>query len=255
MIFITIILFIGLAVFLAWYLLSKDKGSREPASMLWAALGFGALGIVPAIVIETLLLPGDTMGTSGMAIGGLLLIALVIGVVEEVCKFLPLALFLYKKRYFNEYTDGILYFGLAGLGFGLPENIMYTFSYGGGVGVLRLILMPFFHAATTAFVGYFLARAKVTGRSPLTAGWSLLGVILLHAMYDFGLMAGIGVLVVLSLVITVGLTAALFALAIVAKRRDQELGLSVVGNNTFCRTCGTPNPKHLLYCQRCGRRA
>lgn len=255
MIFITIILFIGLAVFLAWYLLSKDKGSREPASMLWAALGFGALGVVPAVFIESLLMPGDTLETRGMAIGGILLMSLLIGFVEEVCKFLPLALFIYKKHYFNEYTDGILYFALAGLGFGLPENIMYTLMYGGSTGALRLVLMPFFHAATTAFVGYFLARAKLTGKSPLTVIWPLMAMILLHAMYDFGLMTGLALLIIVSLVITVGLTAALFAMAVIAKRRDQELGLSVVGSNTFCRTCGTPNPKHLLYCQRCGRRA
>jgi predicted amidophosphoribosyltransferase len=36
---------------------------------------------------------------------------------------------------------------------------------------------------------------------------------------------------------------------------DQESGLSAVGHNTFCRSCGQPNPKHNLYCTRCGQYA
>lgn len=252
---IAILMLLGLTWFLTWYLLSKDKGEREPTGALWAALGFGALGLIPSGILELQLLPEDDLLHATLSTGQILLVALAVGIIEEVCKYLPLALFLWKKRYFNEHTDGILYFALAGLGFGLPENILYTLSFGGETGIARVILTPFFHAATTACVGYALIQAKLHGRR-FWASLPMLGaMILAHGLYDFGLLSRQGLFALASLVITGGLTATIFTLGTVAKSRDQELGLSVVGVNTFCRSCGAPNPKKLLYCSRCGRRA
>lgn len=249
------LLFLGLTGFLAWYLLSKDKGEREPASILWAALGFGALGLIPAGFLETALLPNNLIEAHTLSVGAILLSALAVGIIEEVVKFVPLALFIYRKRYFNEHTDGILYFALAGVGFGLPENILYSVSYGSGVGVARAIITPFFHAAMTAYVGFYLVRAKLSGKKPSMVWLPLLTMIGIHGIYDFGLFQGSPLLVLLSLLIAAALTATLFVLGAVAKRKDQEIGLSVVGNNAFCRSCGFPNSKKLLYCQHCGQRA
>ena len=253
MILISVLLFIGLSIFLVWYLLSKDRGEREPASGLWAALGFGLLAAVIASFAEAGFVKDDTL--KGGLSGAMVLAALGIGIVEEAAKFVPLALFIYKKRYFNENTDGILYFALAGIGLGLPENILYTLGFGPKAGILRLIMTPFFHAATVAIPGYYLARNKVNRRPFKYVIFALLGVMLLHAVYDFGLASGISLLVLMSFVVTIGLSVALFVLATVAKREDQEVGLSVVGTNTYCRSCAYPNPKHKLYCEKCGKRA
>lgn len=254
MILIDILLFIGLGVFLTWYLLSKDKGEREPATALWAAFGFGALGMIPAVILEAIFVP-DIAELKQLSLIMLVGMSLLIGVIEEVSKFLPLALFIYKKRYFNEYTDGILYFALAGLGFGLPENIFYTLQFGGAVGLGRIIFTPFFHAATTAIVGYALIRAKLGGKG-FAASLPTLGLmVLVHGLYDFGLLSGRSYLVVISLAVTAVVSTVLFLLISRAKRLDQQSGLSVVGTNTFCRSCGAQNPEHLLYCTKCGRRA
>ena len=253
--FITILLFIGLACFLSWYILKKDRGEREPASMLWAALGFGLLALVPAALLEALFIPHDIEKLSQLPVPSLFFSAMAVGVIEEVCKFVPLAFFVFKKRYFNEYTDGILYFALAGLGFGLPENILYTLQGGAATGFVRLLMTPFFHAATTAYIGYYLAKAKVTGQG-MQRTWVALGaMIVVHGLYDFFLLSGREILVLLGMATSVGLTAILFVMASKAKQDDQRIGLSVVGTNAFCRSCGNPNPKGLLYCQRCGNRA
>ena len=51
--FVLIQLFIAAGVLLLLYLLSKDRGSKEPRSMLWAALGFGLLAIPIAMFFES----------------------------------------------------------------------------------------------------------------------------------------------------------------------------------------------------------
>jgi hypothetical protein len=59
----------------------------------------------------------------------------------------------------------------------------------------------------------------------------------------------------LSIMITIALGVGLFLLFLHARTLDQAKGLSVVGHNAFCRSCGQPNPDHSLYCSSCGKRA
>lgn len=255
-IFFLVLSFIALAGGLAWYLLSHDKGEREPIGALWMASGSGVLGAIAAAFIENVVLPADTVSTSVEHVTGQVFLGMMgVGVIEELCKFLPVALFLYRKRYFNEHTDGIIYFALAGLGFGLPENILYTIGFGTRTGILRLVAMPFFHVATTVFVGFFLTRVKLDRRPKWTVVAALAGAMIVHGVYDTGVASGRPILIVLSLMIAAGLTAMLFVLMACAQDLDRKQGLSAVGNNAFCRSCGYPNPDHKLYCQRCGQRA
>jgi|JI6StandDraft_1071083.scaffolds.fasta_scaffold02392_15 RsiW-degrading membrane proteinase PrsW (M82 family) len=252
---LVVYMFVGLAWGLAYYLLEKDKGEREPTGALWAAFGFGALALIPTGILEYFFTSDSLLEAAHtMPQGMIFREAMLVGIIEEACKFLPLAVFIYKKRYFNEHTDGIIYFALAGLGFGLPENIMYTLSYGGEA-LGRLVLTPFFHAATTAFVGYYLIRCKVRKRPLFTVAVALAAMMILHGLYDFGLMSGVSAYAIGSLAITISLSVFIFAVSGHAKTRDQKMGLSVVGHNVFCRSCGFPNPKRHLYCTRCGRHA
>ena len=193
---------------------------------------------------------------AGLSIG-MLATFLGVGIIEECCKFIPLALILWRKAYFNEHTDGIIFFALAGLGFGLPENIMYTATYGAGAGWMRLILTPFFHAATTAMAGYFLAKSKVEHRSLWLPVVALAGVAVLHGLYDAGMVSGNLLFVMASLMITAGMTAMLFVLFMRAGELDADQGLlpaPAVGP-AFCRHCGQPNPNHTVHCTHCGQYA
>lgn len=252
--FIILLVFLAITAGMAWYLLAQDHGEKEPIGVLWLAMGFGVVGGVAAGVLEAFLLPLSSL-QPGAPAGTMMLAFLGVGIIEEACKFLPLAFFLYPKRYFNEHTDGVIYFALAGLGFGLPENILYTMAYGAKVGMGRIILTPIFHAATTGMVGYFLAKGKL-GKQPLTkAGLALAGAMVLHGVYDFGLTYGNPFLIVVSLMITLSVSVGLFLFYMRATERDQATGRSVVGHNAFCRACGQPNPSHSLYCSHCGQRA
>lgn len=254
LLFIILIAFIIVAAGLAWYFVYTDRGAKEPIGALWVAFGLGFLGAIAATVIEGFVI-GEHDLTSSQSIQNALLVALAIGVIEEACKFLPVTLFIYRKPYFNEHTDGVVYFALAGLGFGLPENILYTVQYGATTGVGRLLMTPLFHAATTGIIGYFLIKRKLHTGSTLAVVVSMFAVMLLHALYDFGLTSGITLYIMMSVLIALGLSASLFIVYWRAKMLDERMGLSSVGHNSFCRSCGKPNANHNLYCTSCGQRA
>lgn len=256
---ITLLLFIGLTLYLLRYMLSNDRGAHEPVTVLWGAFGFGVLAIIPAALCEYYLVPrGVVDATTGAVVPSMPTLfygALMIGVIEELWKYLPLALFIYHKSYFNEHTDGILYFALAGVGFGLPENILYTLQFGTEIGILRLLLTPFMHASMTAIAGYCLIRVKIDQKSKMLAVAGVLLSIGIHTIYNYGLVSRAIIPVLISLSISVSLTVLIFRLTKKARQQDQAAGLSVIGINNYCRLCGTPNPKHYLYCSQCGGHA
>ncbi len=254
LLFLNLLLFIGLSAGLVWYLLSNDRGEKEPVDALWVAVALGVTGALLAGFIESKVIQPDNLHPL-MPHNTIFTTAMMVGFIEEFCKFVPLAIFIYKKRYFNEYTDGVIYFALAGLAFGLPENILYTLQYGTDAGFLRLALTPFFHAAATATVGYFLIKYKLSGKSPFKVIIPLILISALHGFYDFALSTGTSVYIMLAIGTTLCLSAGLFAIYLKANNRDQELGLSTVGHNTFCRSCGHPNPHKNLYCSHCGKNA
>lgn len=249
--FTILLAFILIVAAIIWFFLSHDRGAKEPVGALWAAGGFGVLAVIAASILNGFLPLDEAMRSKDL---GLLLYGFLgVGIIEEAVKFLPLALFIYKKRYFNEHTDGIIYFACAGLAFGLLENIMYTVQQGAQTGLLRIIMVPFFHAATTGIVGYYLARAKVEGKSRATALPALMTLMLIHGLYNFGLVSGVALFLVVSAALTALLSVGLFLFYMRANEIDKSVGLSSVGVNKFCRACGHPNLHHTLFCESCGK--
>lgn len=185
---ISILLFLATSAALIWFFVKSDRGSREPRAALIGAAGFGVLAVGAAIWAEFLFVPSPGRAVT---VGGLLFASLGIGLVEEAAKFVPLALFIRKKSYFNEHTDGIVYFAIAGLAFGLIENLVYVLIYtdrlGGSelTGIFRLIVLFFFHAASTAIVGYYLAKAKLHNQSLWRPVIALAVIMIVHGLYDF----------------------------------------------------------------------
>lgn len=186
-IFIAAIALVVAAGLLVWYFLRSDKGPKEPRAALATAAGFGVVAIVVSVWAESYL-PDPT--SVAISIASLLAISMMIGLIEETSKFSFLALFIKKKPYFNEHTDGIIYFGIAGLAFGLIENFAYAFLYqdklGGDLtGFFRLGILLFFHAAATGIVGYYFAKSKLQRQGRLKPLLALSAMIFIHGVYDF----------------------------------------------------------------------
>jgi len=190
--FIVIILQVLLVYWLIKYLIRRDKGPKEPVlAVIYAGiLGVFAVivaGIINSIVLPIIGLPGPATSAAGISLTTLIIGVLSIGMTEELAKALPLKRFIYHKGYFNEVSDGIIFFGITGMVFGALENIFYALNYGSAVGLDRIIAVPFMHAGFTSIVGYFIARRKVLGRPEWTVTYGFLLAIGLHSLYNFGL--------------------------------------------------------------------
>jgi protease PrsW len=252
---IAFILFAVAVMLFITFIVKRDHGKREPKGALWAAAGYGALAVLAAGTLNAFLVPNISEvvgGTTVLPVGELMVASLTIGLIEETLKCIPLAIFLYKKKYFDELTDGIIYFGIAALTFGIIEDIFYALEYGGGTGILRVVLMPYLHAGFTILFGIMLAYRKVLGKSLwyVVAGYA--AAVLMHAAYDFFAFSG-GYYVILMLALTAVLNVSLFVIFRWAQRKDESRGMSAIGINKFCRNCGAANPERLLYCSQCGK--
>lgn len=263
-----ILAFIAIASALVWYLLKHDHGRKLPVATLWYACGFGVLAMVLATAIEAVVLPDQfALHPTTFHLMTQIGLFLLIGFVEEIVKFVPLALFIYKKPYFQEHTDGCIYFAICGLTFGLGENILYTVTMGTSVGIARLLLTPFFHAATTSILGYYLINQKQRPQKRYLFVLAAIVVPVMHGLYDFGLGSGVAQLQVLSLMVTLLLTMGLFLYFMEANVLDTAvlarlpMGLIQVAasapqtvTTNFCTNCGKPNTKRQLFCESCGRK-
>jgi RsiW-degrading membrane proteinase PrsW (M82 family) len=177
----------SLALFLFFY--SRDRYRKEPLSTLLITFLLGAVAIVPAMVTSYCLeqLTGWRPDTSNLLhafIGALL----IVGFVEEGCKFIVVRFYAFHKREFDEPYDGIMYSVMAALGFATIENVLYVVTRGASAGFLRALLAVPCHAFAGVLMGYFLGLAKFA-RTDREGNWlSGLGfslAVLAHGVYDF----------------------------------------------------------------------
>lgn len=252
-----IVIHIVISIWLMWSFVKGDRGNPEP---IWAIVTVAALGILSTVLAmignELFSSHYFALAEAGGAWSPAWSGAWRVGVVEEGVKILPVLVFIYRRRFFDEHADGVIYFGIAGLAFGLVENIIYS-SGGGSAGLARLIFTPFFHGATTSLAGYFIARTKLRTGSIWRALMAIVAMILLHGLYDASLTSAVLYpwLLLVALAISVSTTVGVFFVYCHARRADYRLGLARAGVRKFCRACGAPNPKETLYCPRCGQRA
>lgn len=189
-----------------FFIYTRDKYDKEPIKLLTKIAFFGALTPIPIIVIERFLMfIGTSVGLSGF-LGVFWHSFIVAGTTEEVFKFLVIFIFIWKHKEFNEKFDGIVYAAFASLGFALVENFLYVFQNGAGVGVLRAFTAVPAHAIFGITMGYFFGLAKFNknNQSTLLIA-SLLVPIGLHGFYDFILMSGNGLLMLLFIPYIIGM--------------------------------------------------
>jgi RsiW-degrading membrane proteinase PrsW (M82 family) len=180
-----LILTIGLApgLFWLWYFYSRDKYEPEPLSLIAKMFFLGMVAAVIAFFLENMLISFVT---------GILFVALVVPVVEEVLKFSMVALFMYRDQEFDEPMDGIVYATATALGFATLENIVYvldiqTLSSLFVTGSLRAILSVPAHALFAVFWGYSLGIAKFMpagGRRTTVIFGGLVLAIVTHGIFN-----------------------------------------------------------------------
>ncbi|SDZ09777.1 Membrane proteinase PrsW, cleaves anti-sigma factor RsiW, M82 family [Proteiniborus ethanoligenes] len=182
----------AISIAVAVYL--SDRYDREPISLLAKTFIFGALSVIPTIIVERFL-------SSINIFSGLLGIAftafVVAGFTEEFFKRLVVLKLMCKDKHFDEKLDGIVYAVFSALGFATVENIMYVvfrFSYNPYIGLYRGILSVPAHAIFGVTMGYYLSLTKFASnkaRERANHRKSLYMPLILHGTFNFILMAGI----------------------------------------------------------------
>ena len=195
--FINNLLFISLApvLIIALYIYNRDRYEKEPFSILIKALFAGVLIVLPAVIIEKFL-TGLYPGTEGLAYAGYTAFV-VAGLTEEGLKFMAFYIFFWKDKNFNEKFDGIVYAVYIALGFAAIENILYVFSGGVGVGIVRALTAVPAHALFGIVMGYYFGLARFTGRHrPSLLILAFVLPYIFHGLYNFLLMSNSPVLLI-----------------------------------------------------------
>jgi RsiW-degrading membrane proteinase PrsW (M82 family) len=111
----------------------------------------------------------------------------VVGLGEELLKYLVVILYAFRKPSFNEPFDGIVYAVMVSLGFAAFENIIYVMEGGTQVAIMRMFTAVPMHAAFAVIMGYYIGLSKYYQGSVRTEK-SLKGLfyaVVLHGAYDF----------------------------------------------------------------------
>ncbi len=171
-------------IFWLWYFRLRDRMRPEPRVLVARVFFLGMAAAFAAGLIEV-----GVFHTTGISLEGgtaprILAAAATIALIEEVLKFLPVYIGVYRHVEFDEVMDGIIYAVAAALGFATTENLAYVLQGGATVGILRAFLAVPGHAFFGAVMGLHMGLAKFSRRE---AGWLLTGVLLAtlaHMIYD-----------------------------------------------------------------------
>ena len=147
-----------------------DKYDREPlffvfAHFMWGAFGAIILGIGGSFLLNLFSGLSATTHSSSSLIQTIIFAPLS----EEIAKGAFLLYSINSKK-FDNITDGLVYGGVIGLGFGMTENFFYFMTYGDTpinwiyLVIIRSLFSAVMHCIATGTFGAFLAMAKYSSR-------------------------------------------------------------------------------------------
>jgi RsiW-degrading membrane proteinase PrsW (M82 family) len=185
MVLILVAVALAPCLFLLWYFYTRDKYEPEPKKLILRIFFLGAVFVIPAGVVEYLLLM-PLQKYAGLWAVAFLESFFIVAPIEEVCKFLVVKKWIYGSLEFDEVMDGVVYGVAASLGFAALENIFYVVESGIGVGIMRALLSVPGHAFFGAILGYWLGMARFNKdkeKAYLTKG--VLLAVFFHGLFNF----------------------------------------------------------------------
>ena len=203
-----LLLAVAPGAYIVWHVYKQDKVEKEPKRLIRKLLIAGAISVIPAIILE--LLVSYVFGISSSESSSLAMAALdafiVAALVEEVLKYITLKKLTWNIPEFNYTFDAIVYAVSISMGFAIIENIFYVLSNGLGNAIIRAVISVPGHAVFAVYMGYYYGLSKLTDadgdkrESKKFLRRALWVPIALHGFFDFCLMSGSTVLILLFLV-------------------------------------------------------
>ncbi len=183
------------AIILMMYVYFRDRYEKEPIKLILKGILLGALILFPIGLAENFISEfGKELAPIPKAAWDGFIVA---GATEEAFKYFAVFILVWRNRNFNEKFDGIVYAVSVSLGFAAIENLFYVFSESSmQVGLLRAFTAVPGHAIFGIVMGYYLGLARFSADQ--RSKWLLRAFIvpwLMHGLYDFLLMSGHPVLI------------------------------------------------------------
>lgn len=184
------------ALLAMWYFDRLDRKRPEPAGLRRMVALFGALSVIPVLILDGVLLGGlGDRRPPETSYGGAVFTAFVVAaLVEETMKVTAVYAVAWDRPAYDERLDAVVYGARAGLGFALVENVLYLLGQVELKGlivtwILRAVLAVPGHALWTTIACAGATRRRFDGKGlGLFGGWLL--AVFLHGTYDAALFLG-----------------------------------------------------------------
>lgn len=161
-----------------------DLYEKESWSYLAIAFVLGIVCCYPAIKLEFWGMEAGFDESNGFG-RFLVFVYIIVGLSEELMKYLALVFFAYPRKFFNEPIDGIIYSVMIGMGFAIFENILYANHFGIGTILVRAFTAVPAHAVFAIFMGFFIGKAKFNSATRIKNFILALVIpVLIHGTYD-----------------------------------------------------------------------
>ncbi len=188
----------GTALLFASILYWLDRYEKEPILLLGGVFLWGAVVAAgSAFIINTVLGFGIYVFTGSNTATDFATGSLIAPIVEETLKGMAvLAVFLFFRREFDSILDGIIYAGVAALGFAATENTYYIYTYGyqqsgwsglASLAFIRVVLVGWQHPFFTSFTGIGMAVSRLYKNWFIKIAAPLMGLaaaMFLHAFHN-----------------------------------------------------------------------
>ena len=244
----------SIIIMLIVYNIDKDK---EPKKLLALLFFMGILSCIVTVNITNLIeffLPNfnyEFVIQSHSYFYMFIYTFIVVGLVEEFSKWLFNISIGWNNKEFDQVYDAIVYAVFISLGFATFENIIYVMLNNFNVGIIRAIISVPGHAFFGVSMGYYLGLSKLAHYnkneklSKKNFYKSILVPMVLHGTFDFCLLSGNFLLIILFIVFIIFL----YVYGIKKIKRFSKIGGSFV-QKKFCSNCG--KEVGASYCPECG---
>jgi protease PrsW len=163
------------------WLYTRDSLHPEPKRLVQKLFLLGAGIVLPAGLIERMLLDSDFLKQGYWLEGTIVTAFFVAGMVEEFLKAAIVERSAIGTGYVKSPIDCIVYSGATALGFATVENVLYVTSSGFSTAILRSVTAVPAHFMFGIIMGTFFARSIFQGQSN---AFAYLVPAVAHGIYD-----------------------------------------------------------------------
>jgi RsiW-degrading membrane proteinase PrsW (M82 family) len=167
------------SVFWLGYFYLQDRNEPEPKQLVFGVFVLGAFVAAPLANFVASALPVAGTELDPLSARRVLANILVIGMVQEMSKYVVVRYSIYRHAEFDEPMDGIIYMMAAGIGFAAAQNYRHLAGLGGNVvlsqAAMTTVVNTLAHACFAGVLGYALGQAKFSRALPVKRAADLFG--------------------------------------------------------------------------------